>query len=1229
MNARRTLITSVEVGRSRFAQIALVSSVAVVVAMLLIASAAGAATTHPFTGKSFGPEGPDSETAFQNPQGVAIDEASHDVLVFDAGAGRIYKFGYDGEPAEFSATGTNSIDGVEAGFTGENQIAVAPAGKAAGDIYFANGSTVKIFGSDGSELGELSGLGETCGVAANPAGDVFVGSYPSTVHEFVPSANPVTAGDETASSTASLPSICDVAADGVGQIYAAAYSGSSVARLSGISDATGSRIEPGGTSLAIDPSNNDIYINRRTVVAQYNAAGGLLGTFGGARLSESRGLAVGGSTGEVFVANGKSGRVEVFGPGEPAKPVIESESVETVDTSEGTVQAQIDANGVATTGYVEYGTDGSYGHRTAIESFGASEVTRTASVTISGLSPATHYHFRFVAEAEGSSVVAGDHAFTTETVATLETDCPNQALRIGVSGSLPDCRAYEMVSPIDKNGGDVTTNIAGANFRGSYDEAALEGGALTYSAGTAFAGQADGRNVNQYLATRTADGWSTQSLNLSDEPILGGAANLGAPLEPAFKLFSDDLSEAWINDASVTPRTPGAAQGVPNLYKESVPSGQLEALTNQQPALTEPESAEEQYRLEGVSADHQVLLFSSSQPLTEESLTRFSLFYVAAYVSDHGHLRLASVKPSGQQWEGTTVHTAKLSSDGWLAYWGTGGSQEVQGGPLFLRENPGQAESAHQFGGAIGRGSGEAGSTEIIGVNTSFGEFRVGQEIRGSSEESGGTPTKNYETTIPAGTTITEVGAETLKTSTPLTTTGSVRIEASSACTEPTKACTVRVSELVPHGYDAELKAVSEEGHTALYVVPNEGADELYQFDQPADESTRVAGGVIAVVGVSDNGARAYFVSTEVLDGAASTNQPNLYLDEQGHVSYIATLLPADVARFVDAEHRQRTTIGDEGQYHGARISSDGSALLFMSQSQALSEEVAGYDNSDAQSSESDREIYLFRVGSGLVCVSCNPTGARPHGQLLENSFSNPGSREFTSTRAAAWIPGEEHPLLAQRVLSASGNRVFFNAYDSLSPADENGAQDVYEWESPGTGRCTAQSASFSQQDGGCVNLISGGQNASRSEFIDASANGDDVYFSTAASLLPQDPGLVDIYDARVDGGFPAMQGPAAECEGEACQSAPRPPADATPASTSFSGPGNLLPALVASTTPKKKTASATRAQKLAKALKACKTKAKAKRKRCEAAARKRYGPQPKSKPKKAEKTKQSTKEGK
>jgi hypothetical protein len=75
------------------------------------------------------------------------------------------------------------------------------------------------------------------------------------------------------------------------------------------------------------------------------------------------------------------------------------------------------------------------------------------------LTPGETYRYRLVASstAPGTGLVeGGEQTFTAPTPATVgggETGlCPNEAFRTGVSAHLPDCRAYEMLTPADKEG---------------------------------------------------------------------------------------------------------------------------------------------------------------------------------------------------------------------------------------------------------------------------------------------------------------------------------------------------------------------------------------------------------------------------------------------------------------------------------------------------------------------------------------------------------------------------------------------------------------------------------------------------------------------------------------------------------------------------------------------------------------------------------------------------------
>jgi hypothetical protein len=272
------------------------------------------------------------------------------------------------------------------------------------------------------------------------------------------------------------------------------------------------------------------------------------------------------------------------------------------------------------------------------------------------------------------------------------------------------------------------------------------------------------------------------------------------------------------------------------------------------------------------------------------------------------------------------------------------------------------------------------------------------------------------------------------------------------------------------------------------------------------------------------------------------------------------------------------------------RVSPDGRWLAFMSEG-----ELTGYDNHDAVSGRPDEEVYLYHAAAGggengtLVCASCNPTGARPHGieahsvqQGLAGLDQVWGYGQWIAANIPAWSVGsgsrEDSPYQS-RYLS-DGGRLFFNSSDALVPQDTNGTEDVYEYEPPGGPEapvgdtCTAGSPTYGPRFGGCVGLISSGTSPEESAFLDASENGADVFFLTSSELTPQDhDSALDVYDAHVCSAespcSPPLPPPPVECQGDACQSPVQAPNDPTPGSLTFQGPGNPTP--LASALPAKK----------------------------------------------------------
>ena len=73
------------------------------------------------------------------------------------------------------------------------------------------------------------------------------------------------------------------------------------------------------------------------------------------------------------------------------------------------------------------------------------------------------------------------------------------------SAGLPDGRAYEQVTPVDKDGGDVTGPP-------SFLKAAIDGNAATFLSSGGVPGGEGAQELPLYLGSRGAGSWSTQGL---------------------------------------------------------------------------------------------------------------------------------------------------------------------------------------------------------------------------------------------------------------------------------------------------------------------------------------------------------------------------------------------------------------------------------------------------------------------------------------------------------------------------------------------------------------------------------------------------------------------------------------------------------------------------------------------------------------------------------------------
>lgn len=314
---------------------------------------------------------------------------------------------------------------------------------------------------------------------------------------------------------------------------------------------------------------------------------------------------------------------------------------------------------------------------------------------------------------------------------------------------------------------------------------------------------------------------------------------------------------------------------------------------------------------------------------------------------------------------------------------------------------------------------------------------------------------------------------------------------------------------------------------------------------QISDHPVATGGGTTQVL-ASDDGSHVYYLSS---DDGGSLWLYHVSGAEAGKTEKVAGGLgetaPSETPPVADT---RLTETASGAPMNPAELSPNGEHLVFTSDAQ-----LAG-------STQTGVQLYKFddEPGSGgrLTLISTGPSApsTRFNSELLGGG-TNPASGTFSGYQSDGIFESEAVYLLNSGArslrqfgswwdsMSSDGNTVFFETAAALVPQDVNGKGDVYEWHD------------------GKVSLISSGKSDTNSYFAGASRDGSTVFFYTREDLIPSQDGdgQVDIYAARVDGGFPGSSAPS--CEGEGCQgAAATPPATAPIGSAVTRGPGNPKP---------------------------------------------------------------------
>jgi hypothetical protein len=337
---------------------------------------------------------------------------------------------------------------------------------------------------------------------------------------------------------------------------------------------------------------------------------------------------------------------------------------------------------------------------------------------------------------------------------------------------------------------------------------------------------------------------------------------------------------------------------------------------------------------------------------------------------------------------------------------------------------------------------------------------------------------------------------------------------------------------------DAEFAGLNDDGNYLFYVLNGD----MYRFSsETASTEAITETGDVDPVNVGEQGTGAYFLSPSVLSTGPNPNdaepQPgahNLYHWDDGTTRFVATVTERDA----DGE------VGSNGlglwlqalnSFPGrlsSRVTADGAALLFESRA-----DLADFNSSGKA------QIYRYDAdGETLQCVSCSPTGTAPTTDARLATVLADINKGISGITGNTVIPN----------LSPDGSRAFFESRERLAVNDNDGLNDVYQWEALGKGNCAEPS--------GCLNLISSGQSSENDHLFGVSRSGDDVFIITADLLVAEDKDeTLSVYDARIGGGFAPPTSPPGECLGEACLPTAVPPDDSTPGSASYRGYGNVV----------------------------------------------------------------------
>jgi hypothetical protein len=1236
--------------------------VVAVVCGVMLAPSALAASTRSLLG-TFG--------SFGAPRGMAVDQASGAVYVADTGSNRVEKFSATGtfifavgkEVDETTggdlctaASGDTCGRGSQSTTPGEFErpyfVAVdSSGGLSAGDFYVGDGfdGLVSKFDASGhlvttwGSLGQLNGstatdgpFGQLVGIAVDSSGNLLVlngGSCSGFLFKF---AQDGTFKEDFATPGCSLNRGLGIGTSGKlfkvnleDSIEELTSTGADVGQVAQAEAAAG---------LAVDPATGDVYgLTFSGTVAHYafNGSGEVLEPFGAtcAVVPSSGGCgptdtvnvaetslsaAVDSASGNLYVAGYNNGTGYIYGPPE-ILPDVATGAASSVAPTSATLEGEVDPNGLQVSDcHFDYGTTTFYGHTAAcVETIGSGSTGVTVHADVSGLLAGTTYHFRLEASNAHGTSDGQDATFSTPPSPSIDS-----ATASNVTSSSADLNAL-----IDPNGYDTTYRFEWGTSSGygtsvPVPDADIGSGTGDVAVTVHLSGLSANTTYHWRIVASNVNGTATGSE--LDHTFVYGTSGTGLPDDRAYEMVtpaqkngalvgfgvfiappsvSEDGSRVVANSiqcfgGAQSCTAERASEGQPYLFSRT-PSGWVTtALAPPAAQFDSPPSDVANF------ADTGAALFSAATPPGGED--DFWLREPDGSLADVGPAYPPSLGAQGSPFPGLEDATPDLShlvyrsyaqwpfdaGSGLYEYIGVGNSQ-----PVLVGVTGGRVST--DLVSVCGTSLNPAKNNEVSPVSAD------GRTVFFTALACGSGSGVNAGRAVPANELYARIDESQ---------TVAISQRSPTGCTTP--ACTSSPPA------DARFIGASNDGSKAFFQdaqqltdSATQGAGNLYEYDfaNPAghnlidvsagDTSGQgpSLGGVLAI---SADGSHVYFVSSGVLTEApnaqgqsAEPRGNNLYVFERdtahpsGHVAFIAALAGSD---------------SSELEIGHANVTPDGRFLLFTSHNDLTSDDV---------SRTGAAQVFRYDSQSGqLVRVSVGNDGFNDNGNAGSPSLCAEQTFRCTAdaTIANAELGFDRH----DPSMSHDGSFVFFQSPAGLTPQ----ALDYVRIGSTDGGHPTYAQNIYEYHDGH-VYLISDGRDTATIsnngfpavQLLGADASGANVFFTTTDQLVAQDTDTQrDIYDARVcTASDPCVTASASlpPCLGEACHGIPTgtPSVPGAPTVT-FNGQGNLPGSSAVRVGPRSKRL--TRAQKLARALKACgKVRSRKRRIACRHLARERYGP--------------------